>query len=387
MQLFITSIAIAILVQTGLQSCGSDKMETGEQKIIEKPLAENRGNLDLITLPDGFRIDYFAKDIRGARSMTLSPSGVLYVGTRQNGNVYALRDTNRDNKADIQYVLASGLRQPNGVAYRDGDLYVAEISRILRFNDVESNLENPKEPEVLFDDYPTDGHHGWKYIAFGPDNKLYVPVGAPCNICKSEEDVFASITAFDVESKTYEIVHNGIRNTVGFDWHPSTGKLWFTDNGGDMLGDNMPGDELNYAPEAGLHFGYPYCHQGNYPDPKLGEKGDCEKYRPPAQILGPHVAALGMEFYEGDQFPAQYHNQIFIAEHGSWNRSVPLGYRITLVRLEGDRTVSYDIFAEGWLQDTGPWGRPVDVEIMPDGSLLVSDDKGDSIYRISYQGS
>jgi len=276
---------------------------------------------------------------------------------------------------------------PNGVALRDGDLYVAEVSRILRFNDIEQNLDKPGEPEVIFDDYPTETHHGWKYIAFGPDGKLYVPVGAPCNICKSENDVFASITRMDPDGSNMEVVQHGIRNTVGFTWHPETGELWFTDNGRDWMGDNKPDCELNHAPREGLHFGYPYCHQGDIPDPEFGEQRSCEEFVPPVQKLGPHVAPLGLEFYTGEQFPERFQGQVFIAQHGSWNRSEKIGYRVMRVKLENGRSAAYEPFAEGWLKNGKVSGRPVDIELLPDGSMLVSDDYANAIYRIYYAGT
>lgn len=339
-----------------------------------------------IKMPDGFRIDVYAEGVRNARSMTLSPGGTLFVGSRQAGNVYALRDTDGDFKVDEQYTLISGMNQPNGVAFRDGDLYFAEIDKVWVWRDIESKLANPGRPELVTDGYPDKAHHGWKYIAFGPDGYLYVPVGAPCNICESEDDVFASITKLDVSTGLHEIVCHGVRNTVGFDWHPETSELWFTDNGGDWLGDDMPACELNYAPREGMHFGFPWCHQGDFPDPKLAGNRRCSEFVPPAQKLGPHVAPLGMEFYDGSMFPAAYKNQVLIAEHGSWNRSTPIGYRVMMVRVEGNnRALSYESFAEGWLQGSQAWGRPVDLEHLPDGSMLVSDDYANAIYRISYE--
>ncbi len=345
-------------------------------------------NLDRIELPEGFQISFWAKEVKNARSMCLSPYGTLFVGTRREGKVYALRDVDGDFKADQKFVLATDLNMPNGVAFRDGNLYVAEVNRILRFSDIESNLESPPPPEVVFDQYPTESHHGWKYIAFGPDGKLYVPVGAPCNICESKDPVFNSITRLDPDGSNMEVLHQGIRNTVGFTWHPETGDLWFTDNGRDWLGDDEPACELNRATQANMHFGYPYCHQGDMPDPEFGENRACAEFTPPVQKLGPHVAPLGLEFYQGNQFPKAYQHQILIAEHGSWNRSTKIGYRIMQVNLEGNQATSYEPFASGWLdEDTQQvWGRPVDLEHLPDGSMLVSDDHGDAIYRISYSG-
>lgn len=361
----------------------STSVQNGAREIVVNKQLELR--LDKIVLPDGFRIEVYADDVEGARSLCLAPDGTLFVGSRGAGNVYALRDTNQDFRADLLYTLVSGMRAPNGVAFKDGDLYFAEISKVWVFRDILSRLNDPGEPELVYDDYPTDGHHGWKYIAFGPDGWLYIPVGAPCNICESEDPVYNTITRLNVETKERQILHTGIRNTVGFDWHPVTGELWFTDNGADWLGDNMPACELNYAPETDMHFGYPYCHQGDFPDPEYGAGKDCSDYTPPAQKLGPHVAPLGMEFYTGDMFPEEYANQVLIAEHGSWNRSVPIGYRVTMVKIVNNtRAVDYTNFAEGWLQGEQAWGRPVDLELLPDGSLLVSDDYASAIYRITY---
>jgi glucose/arabinose dehydrogenase len=342
--------------------------------------------LEQIKLPPGFEISIYASDVKNARSMTLSPNGTLFVGTRSAGNVYAIVDRNGDYKADEVITLAQGLNSPNGVAFRDGALYVAEVNRVLRFDNVESRLASSSQPVVVNDKFPKDSHHGWKFIRFGPDGLLYVPVGAPCNICERNPDRYAVIMRMHPDGTGLETFARGIRNTVGFDWHPATKELWFTDNGRDWLGDDQPPDELNRAPQPGMHFGYPYCHGGTIPDPEFGTKHQCSEFTPPVQNLGPHVAALGMRFYTGTMFPEAYRQQIFIAEHGSWNRTAPIGYRVTLVRLENNRPVSYEPFAEGWLQGGRAWGRPVDVLVMPDGSLLVSDDRADVIYRIRYKG-
>ncbi len=341
--------------------------------------------LEKIQLPPGFKIEVFAEGVKNARSLALSPDGTLFVGTRSEGKVYALRDTNADFKADELHIIGQRMAIPNGVAFRNGDLYVAEVSRILKYKNIENQLDNPPTPEVIFDQYPSERHHGWKYIAFGPDNKLYVPVGAPCNICEPQDEKFCSITRLNPDGSGFEIVQQGIRNTVGFTWHPVTKKLWFTDNGRDWMGDDLPACELNYAPRDFMHFGFPYCHQGDVPDPEFGKKRSCADFTPPVQKLGPHVAPLGLKFYTGSQFPEEYKNRIFIAEHGSWNRSIPVGYRITMVTLKGDKPVEYTPFAEGWLQGDTPWGRPVDLVQLPDGSLLVSDDLADVIYRIYYE--
>jgi len=341
--------------------------------------------LETIKLPPGFRIELYASKIEGARSMALGPKGVLFVGTKNEGKVYAVLDKDGDQKADEILTIARGLNMPNGVAYRNGALYVAEVSRILRLDDIANRLYNPPKPVVVSRAFPKDRHHGWKVIAFGPDGLLYVPVGAPCNVCEKKDGRYASIMRMKPDGKDLEVFASGVRNTVGFDWHPETRELWFTDNGRDWMGDDRPPDELNRAPQKGLHFGFPYCH-GDILDSSYGRNRDCGEFTAPSILLGPHVAALGMKFYTGTQFPAQYRNQVFIAEHGSWNRSKPIGYRITLVRLEGNRAVRYETFAEGWLEGISAWGRPVDVLVMPDGALLVSDDRAGAIYRISYPG-
>jgi len=341
--------------------------------------------LGSIKLPPGFKIAIYADKLPGARSMTISPNGTLFVGTRSEGKVYAVLDKNADNRADQVYVIARGLNSPNGVAFRAGNLYVAEISRILLFKDILKKLEKPDDPLIINDHFPDDRHHGWKFIAFGPDGLLYVPVGAPCNICEIK-DPYAAILRMRQNGDGLEVFAHGVRNTVGFDWHPETKELWFTDNGRDGLGDDRPPDELNLAPHKGMHFGYPYWHGKDIPDPDMEPKLARQDFTPPVQELGPHVASLGMRFYTGKMFPEEYKNQIFIAEHGSWDRSTPIGYRISLVRLQGNKAVGYEVFAEGWLQGSNAWGRPVDVLVMPDGALLVSDDRAGVIYRIFYEG-
>jgi glucose/arabinose dehydrogenase len=346
-----------------------------------------------ITLPQGFSIGLYADNVPDARSMTLAPDGTLFLGSRENpGVVRALADRNGDHRIDEVITIASGLNMPNGVAFRDGSLYVAEVSRILRFDRVLDYVKTPAAgrpalmPVVLNDKLPTDRAHGWKYLSFGPDGLLYFQIGAPGNVVE-RPDPYATIVRMNRDGSALEIVARGVRNSVGMDWHPGSRELWFTDNGRDRLGDEIPHDELNHAPKAGLHFGYPYCHQGDVLDPDFGAGRSCATYVPPAQKLGPHVAALGMKFYTGAMFPAEYRGQIFIAQHGSWNRTPqagPIGYRLMVVKLSGNRVVAYETFAEGWLVGGQAWGRPVDVLQLPDGSLLVSDDEAGVIYRITY---
>lgn len=352
-------------------------------------ITEASGKLPLntIKLPQGFTISIFA-EVEDARSMALSPGGTLFVGNKSGDKVYAVKDLDGDYKADKKWVIASGLNMPNGVAFKNGNLYVAEVSRVTKFKDIESKLNNPGSPEVVYDKFPTESHHGWKYIAFGPDGKLYVPVGAPCNICESKEPIYASIHRMNEDGTGLELFASGVRNTVGFTWHPESKDIWFTDNGRDMMSDDVPPCELNTASKQGMHFGYPYCHGGMIKDPEFGSKRPCGDFTKPVQNLGAHVAPLGLKFYTGSMFPAQYANQILLAEHGSWNRTKKSGYKISLVKLDGGKATSYEPFASGWLDEVAQkaWGRPVDVLMLPDGSMLVSDDMAGIIYRIAYKG-
>jgi glucose/arabinose dehydrogenase len=344
--------------------------------------------LEQIKLPQGFSIALYAK-VPNARSMTLGPDGVVFVGNRTGDSVYAVVDRDHDFRVDEVVKIAGGLNTPNGVAYKDGSLYVAELNRIVRIDRVADLLAKgaraSAKPAVVKAGLPSDRLHGWKYLAFGPDGMLYFQIGAPCNICDNG-DPYATIARIKADGTGFEIVARGVRNSVGLTWHPDTHDMWFTDNGRDNLGDDVPPDELNRAERPGLHFGYPYCHGGTIPDPEFGPRHPCTSYTAPAQALGPHVASLGLKFYLGTQFPASYRKQIFVAEHGSWNRSTPIGYRVSIVRLDGNRPVKYEPFAYGWLQGSRAWGRPVDILELSDGSLLVSDDTADAIYRITYKG-
>jgi len=334
--------------------------------------------LERIQLPPGFRIEVLAS-VPNARSLALGAKGTLFVGNRSGGAVHAVLPGGKVVK------VADGLSMPNGVAFKVGTLYIAEVGKIYSIEGIEGNLQAPAKPKLIYDKLPGDVHHGWKFIRFAPDGRLAIPIGAPCNVC--DRDGYAQIGFLNLQTKEFQTFAKGIRNTVGFDWHPQTRELWFTDNGRDWLGDELPADELNHAPRAGMHFGFPYCHQGDLPDPEFGRGHKCAEFQAPAQKLGPHVAALGMRFYTGTMFPAEYRNQIFIAEHGSWNRSKKNGYRISIVRTEGNKAVAYQPFASGWLQGESAWGRPVDLEVLPDGSLAVSDDSAGLIYRISYSAA
>ncbi len=338
--------------------------------------------LDKIQLPPGFRISLYAEQAPNAREMAVAPDGTVFVGTRQ-GSVYALVDRARNNTAQV-VVIARGLKEPNGVAFRNGSLYVAEVDRVWRYDDILANLQKPGAPKLVSSAFPSDRWHGWKFIAFGPDGWLYVPVGAPCNVCEKSDGRYASIMRMQPDGSGLSVFASGIRNTVGFDWEPQSKELWFTDNGRDMMGDEIPPDELDHAPLKGMNFGFPYCHGKNISDPEFGKMHPCSQFTSPALELPAHVASLGMRFYTGAMFPAEYRNRIFIAEHGSWNRSKKIGYQVVSVRMKDGVAQTAEPFARGWLQGESAWGRPVDVLVMPDGALLVSDDEAGVVYRISY---
>ncbi len=343
--------------------------------------AEDQPNLN-IRLPEGFKIEVLVSGLNGARSMALSDNDTLFVGTMRKGSVYAVSNVFDDDRKT--YTLAEKIKMPNGVAFHDGDLYVSGLLEVLRYSDIDDKLDNPGVPDVIIPNLSKKMLHGWKHIEFGPDGMLYLPQGSPCNVCDAPE--FGTITRYNPDGSGAEVIARGIRNTVGMAWHPETEELWFTDNGRDVMGDDIPPDELNRLAVEGSHFGFPFCHGGEFvePDPKLAALGSCADAVPPVQQLGAHVAALGLKFYTGEMFPEEYRNQIFIAEHGSWNRSQKAGYRISLVRLEGNKAVSYEPFAEGWLDNDTVNGRPVDLLVAPDGSLLMSDDQQGLVYRISY---
>ncbi len=363
-----------------------------DSKAQSKQNNEYEALLERINLPEGFEISYYATNDLASITLARTEDGkTVFVSNRRRKNVYALTDTNGDMVADKVDTILTGWNSPNGIAYRNGDLYVAEINRIHRFPSIMENLSDPKS-EVIYDQYPTDGHHGWKFIAFGPDGKLYVPVGAPCNVCDKEEEnpVYATITRMNPDGSNMEIYAKGVRNSVGFTWNPKTNNMWFTDNGRDLMGDDIPACELNFAPEAGMHFGFPYWHQGDIADPEFGAKYPRNKFTEPAYKFEPHSAPLGLRFYEGNMFPAKYKNNILVAQHGSWNRSPDaghIGYQLRFVQIENDKVVKSEIFADGWLdtENNKGWGKPVDIMEMPDGSILVSDDVNHCIYRISYK--
>ena len=346
---------------------------------------EHEAVLKQLHLPYGFKISIFADDVPSARQMALGEHGTVFVGTRE-GNVYALQDRNGDGVADQRYTLATELYLPNGVAYKAGALYVAEVNRIIRFDEIESSLGNPPAPVVVFDKLPSDKHHGWKYIKFGPDGKLYTGVGAPCNICNPEDQIYASLFRINADGSGFEILGRGIRNTVGFDWEPGTHHLFFNDNGRDHLGDDTPPDELNQWTGGVKHYGFPFCHGGNIPDPEFGKDKKCGQFKAPIWRYKAHIAPLGMRFYTGSQFPEHYYKQLFVAQHGSWNRSEPQGYEVALIKFRDSEPFNEKPFISGWLKTDGTvLGRPVDILQMKDGSLLISDDKLGVIYKVEYK--
>lgn len=338
--------------------------------------SSGESNLDLLKVPAGFKIEIFANNVPNARTMVIGTQGTIFIGTRSAGNVYAIREGK-------QYQIASNLNMPNGLAFHKNALYIAAVDQIIRLDNIEQNLAKPSRATVIRNDLPSASHHGWRYIAFGPDERLYISIGAPCNVCLKKN--FAEIRSMKADGSDERVEAKGIRNSVGFTWHPQSKKLWLSDNGRDMLGDDIPPDELNRVDKRGQHFGFPYCHGGTVPDPDYNDF-PCASFSPPAKQLGAHVAPLGIAFYTGKQFPKEYQNQLFVAEHGSWNRTKKSGYRVALAKLQGSKVIGYETFVSGWLQGQSAWGRPAYILVMPDGSILISDDRAGAIYRVSYQG-
>jgi glucose/arabinose dehydrogenase len=337
--------------------------------------------VDRVKLPKGFQIEVWADGLPNARSIAVGRKGTVFVGTRLVDRVYAVVD--RGGKREVK-VIAKGLHRPNGVAFHDGALYVAELSRILRFDAIEDRLDDPPKPVVVYDKLPKDEPHGWKFLAVGPDGKLYFNIGAPCNICMPPPEN-ARIVRVNLDGTGFETFARGTRQVVGFDWDPRTKQFWFTENQRDWLGEDQPEDKLNRADRPGLNFGFPYCHGGDQLDPEFGKGHSCGEFTPPAAKLGPHTAPLGMRFYTGTMFPPEYRNRIIMALHGSWNRTQKTGYDLLMATPTPDGHAKVEPFAVGWLQGNEFWGRPVDVQVMPDGSLLVSDDWNGVLYRISYR--
>ncbi len=336
--------------------------------------------VDKIKVPAGFKVELWASGINNARTMTWGDKGTLFVGSRVAGQVYAIVDKGGTREVKV---IAKGLELPNGTAFKDGTLYVAEISKIWKFENIEANLDNP-QPKLVYDTLPKDQPHGWKYLAFGPDGKLYFNIGAPCNICLPP-DTHANISRINPDGTGFEYVAHGVRNSVGFDFHPVTKQLYFATHGRDWLGDDSPSDRLDVVTKKGQHFGYPFCHAGDTLDPEFGKGKSCNDYVKPILKTGPHIAGNGVEFYTGSMFPPEYKNRIFLAQRGSWNRTKKIGFRVAMVTLDAKGGVAkYEPFAEGWLQGDQIWGRPVYTRMMKDGSLLISDDYAGAIFRVSY---
>ncbi len=349
-------------------------------------LDDHQPLLKQLHLPEGFSLSVYADGLPNARSMALADDGTVFVGTGREGKVYAVPDSNGDGVAEPHQLIARGLNMPNGVAYKDGALYVAAINRILRYDAISQQLAHPPEPVVVYGKFPEEKHHGWKYLRFGPDGKLYTAVGAPCNICNPEQEIYTSLVRLNADGSGLEILARGIRNTVGFDWQPQTQSLYFNDNGRDYLGDDVPPDELNRWTAKGEHFGYPYCHGGDIADPEFAADKKCADFTAPVWKYPAHVAPLGMRFYQGGQFPPTYKNQLFVAQHGSWNRTEPQGYKVVLMKFDPKgQVIAEEDFMSGWLDKQGAVsGRPVDILALPDGGLLISDDKNGLIYKVVY---
>jgi glucose/arabinose dehydrogenase len=342
---------------------------------------EDKLPVSQLKLPKGFKVEVYASGIPNARSLRLGDKGTVFVSNRVLDKVYAIVD--RNGKRETK-VIAAGLDRPNGLAFHNGTLYIAEGTKISKLEKIEDNLDNPPKPVVVYSDFLNHQSHGWKFMALGPDNKLYVNVGSPCNICEPPA-TNGQIRRINLDGSGADVAARGVRNSVGFDWHPITKELYFTDNGRDWLSEDLPEDELNRVTKAGQHFGFPYCHQGNFTDREMGWGRSSDEFEKPVVLLGPHSAALGMRFYTGKMFPSQYQNAILIARHGSWNRTKKIGGDIIVVKLNKDGSVkSQEPFLTGFLQNNEYSGRPVDVQVLKDGSLLVSDDHAGAVYRVTY---
>jgi glucose/arabinose dehydrogenase len=340
--------------------------------------------VEKLKAPPGFKVELWATGLPGGRAMALSDDGrKVYVGTRAIGRVYEVTDAG--DKRTVRTVVDK-LTQPAGVAYKDGALYVFAIDKVLKYDGIAGNPSAQAQDLTAKFELPQQQHHNWKYVAFGPDGKLYVPFGAPCNICEPSQE-YAQIRRYNADGSGMEVVARGVRNTQGFAWHPTTGEMWFTDHGRDWMGDDTPEDELNRLPRAGLNFGFPYCHAGGIPDQDFKKANACDNVTLPVRTMGPHAAVMGVHFYTGNMFPAEYRNAMLVARKGSWNRTKKFGYDVVMVRPDADgRNASITPFMTGFLDsNTDAFsGRPTYFLQMPDGSLLVSDEQLGAIYRISY---
>jgi glucose/arabinose dehydrogenase len=345
------------------------------------PKAPGEIPVDKLKVPSGFKVSLWASGLPNARVMTWGDKGTLFVSSRVAGNVYAVLD--RGGSREVK-TIAKGLNLPNGIAFKNGALYIAEIHRITKMEGIEDKLDAPPAMTPVYETLPKDAPHGWKYLAFGPDGKLYFNIGAPCNIC-IPPDTHANISSVNPDGTGFEYFAQGVRNSVGFDWHPVTKELYFATHARDWLGEDVPNDRLDHAPKKGLHFGFPYCHQGDIPDPEFGKGRSCAEFAPPLLKTGPHVAGNGVQFYTGSMFPPEYRNRMFLAQRGSWNRSQKTGFKVMMVTLRPGDVPRYETFAEGWLDGDKFRGRPVYTQQMKDGSLLISDDYVGAIYRVTYQ--
>jgi glucose/arabinose dehydrogenase len=345
------------------------------------PAAADKLPVDKLKAAKGFKIELYASGMANARSLALGDKGTVFVGSRLVDKVYAI--TEKDGKREVK-VVASGLYRPNGVAFKNGTLYIAELSQISKIEGIEDKLDNPPKPTVIYSDLPKDEAHGWKYLAIGPDNKLYFEVGQPCNNC-IPDDKHGQMRRINLDGSGMEVIARGIRNTVGFDWHPGSKEMYFTDNSRDWMSEDLPNDELNRITKVGLHFGSPFCYQGDIPDPEFGWGRKCSEFEPPIKLMGPHAAALGMKFYTGGSFPAKYKNQLLVARHGSWNKTNKFGGDVVLVNIKKDGTAGeIEPFVTGFLENNSYVGRPVDILVMKDGAVLISDDWNGAVWRVSY---
>src|SRR6516164_918620 len=349
------------------------------------PAAADKLPLDKLKAPKGFTIEVYASGLDNARTLRLGDKGTVFVSSRLKDKVYAIVD--KGGKREVK-VVASGLYRPNGIVLHKGTLYIAELSQISKIENVEDQLDNPPKPTVIFSDLPKDEGHGWKYLTVGPDEKLYFQVGAPCNICMPSER-HGKIFRVGLDGKGLEVYASGIRQIVGMDWHPTLKQLYFSENSRDWLSEDLPEDKLNRVTQPGKdNFGYPYCHQGNFTDPEFGWGRSCSEFTKPLALLGPHSAALGLKFYTGNGLGNEYRNVIFLARHGSWNRTVKVGGDVVVIRLNDDGTFrSMEPFMTGFIQNNDYVGRPVDILPMKDGSLLISDDYNGAVYRVSRTGA
>ena len=349
------------------------------------PTAADKLPIEKLKAPKGFKIELYAAGVGNARTLRQGDKGTVFVGSRLLDKVYAIVD--RGEKREVKPIY-SGLYRPNGLAFKDGVLYIAELSRISKVEKIEDNLDNPPKPVVIYDDLPKDEGHGWKFLTIGPDDKLYFQVGAPCNICMPSP-AHAQIRRINLDGSGAEVVARGIRQIVGMDFSPITKQLYFTENSRDWLSEDIPEDKLNRLTQPGKdNFGYPYCHQGNIADQEFGWGHSCDEFTKPIALLGPHSAALGMRFYTGEMFPSEYRNAIFIARHGSWNRTKKMGGDIVVAKLSEDGAVkSIEPFITGFIENNNYVGRPADVEFVKDGSMLISDDFNGAVYRVTYSST